>query len=376
MIYGGTEKLIGTIREADRRFKPKAIFVTTSCASGIIGDDIEQVVQDAEEELGIPVVSVYCEGFKSQIWTTGFDACYHSILRKLVKPPEKKQPDLINIMGFTNEPTFTPFLAKMGLRANYLVHQASVEDLQKMSEAAASSHMCETLGTYLARGLEQQFGVPEVPSPPPFGLNWSDQWLRAVGVITNREKLAEEVISSQREAIAPSLEHLRNELQGLSVYAVAGASFGHSMLSIAQDLGLRIAGMTGFHHDLRFDNDYPEINSLNNTVDLLGDLPNYHVCNKQPYQLVNILRKLKPDLIMGRHEGLPVVGVKLGIPTFFASDANMMIGYEGLIYTGQKILQVLKSRKFVKNIAQNSRLPYTQWWLKQDPFFFGRTDND
>jgi nitrogenase molybdenum-iron protein alpha chain len=373
MVYGGADKLARTIRLANRRFSPGAIFITTSCASGIIGDDVEQVSQEAEAELGVPIVPVYCEGFKSRVWTTGFDACYHSILRKLVKPPKVKRRNLINIMGFTNEPAFTPFLAKLGLEANYLVHQSSVEELGRMSEAAASAHMCETLGTYLARGLEQEFGVPEVPSPPPYGLEWSDRWLRAVGQITDRLDLAEKVIIEERRRIGAKLDEIRKELSGLSVYAVAGASFGHSMLAICRDLGLKVLGMTGFHHDLRFDNDYEETNSLNNAVDLIGDMPHYHVCNKQPYQLVNILGQLKPDLLMGRHEGLPVAVVKMGIPTFFASDANLMIGYEGLVYTGRMIIRVLRSRNFARNLARHSKPPYTDWWLTQDPFMFRRS---
>lgn len=41
MVYGGVLKLESAIREAKKRFDPKAIFVTSTCASAIIGDDIE-----------------------------------------------------------------------------------------------------------------------------------------------------------------------------------------------------------------------------------------------------------------------------------------------------------------------------------------------
>lgn len=78
---------------------PNAIFVTTSCASGIIGEDVGQVTDDLTEELGIPVVACACEGFRSKIWTTGFDAAYHAILRKIVKPPRKKT-NKINVANF------------------------------------------------------------------------------------------------------------------------------------------------------------------------------------------------------------------------------------------------------------------------------------
>lgn len=44
-IYGGGAKLEKAIREAKRRFNPKAIFVTTTCASAIIGDDVPGYLQ-------------------------------------------------------------------------------------------------------------------------------------------------------------------------------------------------------------------------------------------------------------------------------------------------------------------------------------------
>ena len=61
-IYGGSEKLFKTIYEVERRVKPKAIFIVTTCASGIIGDDVENIAEEAEEEIGIPVVAIFVKG--------------------------------------------------------------------------------------------------------------------------------------------------------------------------------------------------------------------------------------------------------------------------------------------------------------------------
>lgn len=54
-VFGAAEKLKYTVREAYRRVNPNAIFVTTSCASGIIGEDVGQVTDDLTEELGLEV---------------------------------------------------------------------------------------------------------------------------------------------------------------------------------------------------------------------------------------------------------------------------------------------------------------------------------
>ncbi len=51
-VYGGIEKLKTTIDEAYRRFNPKVIFVTTSCASEIIGDDVESAINMGTTPIG------------------------------------------------------------------------------------------------------------------------------------------------------------------------------------------------------------------------------------------------------------------------------------------------------------------------------------
>jgi nitrogenase molybdenum-iron protein alpha chain len=373
LIMGGGAKLAAALDEAHRRFSPRAIFVTSSCVSGIIGDDIEEEAESAQRRLGIPVVPVYCEGFKSMVWTTGFDAAYHGIVRKLVKPPARRRVGEVNLFNFSNIRTFTPLLAEMGLAPRYLVHQATVDELGTMSESVASAHICETLGTYVAAALERLWGVPEVRCPPPYGLEWTDGWLRELGRLTGRERQAERAIRAGRERVAPELDSLRKELGGLRVYAFGGASYCHNMLAAARDLGLETAGMMGFHHDMTFDNGFEEIKSIKNIHGLTGGMPRVSVCNKQPYQLVKILMDLRPDVILSRHESLPVQAVKLGIPTFFAGDANLAAGYEGVVALGRKTLRALRAVNFVRNVAAHARFPYTDWWMKgRDPFLFRR----
>jgi nitrogenase molybdenum-iron protein alpha chain len=369
-IFGASEKLKSAIREADRRFKPKAIMVSTSCASGIIGEDIESVVDEMEEEMGYSIVPIYCEGFKSKIWSSGFDAVFHAVLRKLVKPPEKKQEDLINVFNFEGTDTFSPLLARMNLRVNYLVALSSLEQLEKISEAACSTTICETLSLYVASVLEEQYGVPEIKSASPYGIDWTDQWLRAIGKVTRREELAEKVIAEEQAKYRNELAELREKLQGKRLYVVSGDSFAHNLANIGKSLGLELAGATSLHHDLHTDN--PEsVNTLSALIETNGDIPNFSVCNMQPYQVAKILIKLKPDLLVCRHMGLTGVGSKLGIPTLFEGDANYSIGYEGVVKMGRRIYEALQTKKLVENVSRHFELPYTDWWLNQeDPFYF------
>jgi nitrogenase molybdenum-iron protein alpha chain len=369
MVFGGAAKLHEAIQAAFSRYQPKAIFITTSCASGIIGEDIEGLADKAEAELGIPIIPVYCEGFKSKIWATGFDAAYHGILRKVVKPAAQKRPEVINIINFWGDDIFTELLGKIGLVPNYVVPFSSIVQLEKLSEAGATVQICSTLGTYLAAGLEEQFGVPEVKAPPPYGVAGTDAWLRELGKVTHKEQEVEMLITSEKAAIAAELAELKTKLKGVRGFVSAGAIHGHSLISVLKELGLEVVGGCVWHHDQKFDHGDERADSLQHIITHYGDV-NFGVCSKQSFELVNLLNRLKPDIFVVRHNGMAVWGAKLGIPTFLMGDEHFGFGYRGLINYGQKIVDTIANPAYVKNLAAHTKLPYTAWWLQQEPYSF------
>ena len=99
MVFGASDKLRQTVRDAYHRYSPKAIFISMACSTAIIGEDIDSIADELQNELGIEVIPLHCEGFRSKHWSTGFDISQHGILRSIVeKNPKKKQKDLINIV--------------------------------------------------------------------------------------------------------------------------------------------------------------------------------------------------------------------------------------------------------------------------------------
>jgi nitrogenase molybdenum-iron protein alpha chain len=370
-VYGGIEKLNKTVREAKRRFNPTAIFVQSSCAAGIIGDDIESATDSLQDELGIPVIPVFCEGFKSRVWSTGFDASFHGILRKIVKEPRKKQSDLVTVFNFEGTDTFTSLLAPLGLRVNYVVPLAGIEQLEQLSEAACTAHICETLATYPAKALEQYYGVPEVKAPPPFGIKWTDEWLREVAKLTGKTDLVEDYISDGHKRIEEPLKAVREKLKGKKLYIFAGDSYAHSIANMLVDLGVDLVGITTLHHDQITDGGYESTNSLAQLVKNHGNVGNFSVCNKQPYQVYKILQNLKPDIMIVRHMNMSVLGAKLGVPTINDGDVNISAGYDGLLRLGERLYQATKAQKLFQNVARHFKTPYSDWWLSQEnPFYF------
>ena len=369
MVFGGVGKLEDTIRDAWERHRPKVIFVAASCASGIIGDDIESVARSLEDELGVPVVTLYCEGFRSKHWSSGWDVIEHGILRKLVKPGPK-QPDQINVIHLGGPDVFSPLLEPLGLKVNLVMGGSTLERLAKTPQAAATVTMCFVL-SYLAAGLEQEYGVPEVKAPLPYGLEATDEWLRDIARVTGRgEDKVEAVIASERARIAPELARLRAALSGKKGFIAAGAAFAHGLLANLRELGVDVDGAYSFHHDPAADSGDPRQDSLTHLVDSWGDVANFTVSPDQHFQAHAALQRSKPDFVLARHTGsIAALAARLGIPVLPIFYSNDGIGYEGLLTIGRAILRVLPRRRFYEDVAQHSRFPYQSWWLAEtNPF--------
>jgi nitrogenase molybdenum-iron protein alpha chain len=91
------------------------------------------------------------------------------------------------------------------------------------------------------------------------------------------------------------------------------------------------------------------------------------VANMQPFEQVNLLHKLKPDVFIG----VATWASKLGYPTTHVLDMKRpTMGYDGILYLGEKISEELSNPGFNKKLAAHVRLPYKDSWYESDPFKF------
>nr|WP_244436933.1 nitrogenase component 1 [Bacteroides reticulotermitis] len=351
----------------------QAIFVSTSCATAIIGDDIDGVSSEYEEKLGIPVIPLHCEGFKSKHWSTGFDSTQHGILRQIVRRNPKKQEDLVNVINLWGSDVFTPMLANLNLRVNYVVDLATVEDLAQMSEAACTVGFCYTLSSYLAAGLEQHFGVPEIKAPQPYGFAGTDAWIREIGRVTNREELAEAYIAREHARVKPKLEELKKKLKGLKGFVATGSAYSHGLISVLRELEIETNASLVFHHDPIYDSGDPRQDSLGHLIENYGDVPSFSVSNRQQYQFYALLQRTHPDFILIRHNGLAPLASRLGIPAAPLGDEHIAVGYDGMLNLGETILDIVAHKKFHEDLSRHVKLPYKKWWLDQeDPYILAK----
>jgi nitrogenase molybdenum-iron protein alpha chain len=66
-------------------------------------------------------------------------------------------------------------------------------------------------------------------------------------------------------------------------------------------------------------------------------------------------------------------GARFGIPTLLIGDEHYMMGYEGLVRYGRRLVETVENDEFVENLSQHAINPYTKWWYEQptDTFLKG-----
>lgn len=364
-IFGSAESLRKIILEVNRRYTPKAIFVASSCATGIIGEDIDSIVDDVKEEVGVPIVAVHCEGFKSRIWATGFDIADHAVLSGIVQPPKKKT-NKINFKNFfeSARPEIIEMFKEFDLEPVFLYCNSTVEELSHISESLATTCICGTLGNYLGNNLEEAYGVPYVRSINQCGIVGFETWLREIGKVTGRSDKIEAYIERERAIYMPKIEEVKKELKGLRAVIGMGPGYTFEVSRVLNELGIEVVWALAWHYDKKYENgDVPPSMKylLDNNIDFEAS-----VADQQNYEVMNILHKYQPDLYLSRHPGSTVWAIKNGTPAVYVADEYMIFGYKHTLEFAYAILDAIKNRSFEENLAKRVKLPYTDWWYEQN----------
>ena len=237
-----------------------------------------------------------------------------------------------------------------------------------MSESAATISICGTLGSYLGNALEAQYGVPYVKSLQPHGIAGIESWLRGLGKATGKEKEVEEYISEQRKKIEPELAEIRDRLRGYRAVVGMGPSFGHNYIRVLRELGVEVVWGATWHFDQHYDHGTCPESSRHLSGEEM-DLP-VSVCDQQNFELLSLLNSLKPDIYISRHGGTAVWATKMGIASVMVADEYSAFGYKGIVDFGYRLVDAVTNRSLARNLAKRVKLPYTDWWLRQDSFKF------
>ncbi|MDR2610364.1 MAG: nitrogen fixation protein NifE [Clostridiales Family XIII bacterium] len=366
VIMGGEGKLRESIRLASERYKPKLIFVFTSCASGIIGDDVDAIVREAQPDTEALIVPVHCDGFRSKICASGYDAAFIAISKFVLKGAvPKKEKGLINLfapmtVSFADQLEIEKLLRRIGLKSNFLPFFSDYDKVLNIPNAEASTSICKVFADEFMKDIEHDFGIPYAHTVMPVGIRNTDKWYRAIAEITGKGDEVEEIIATEHARIQPELDKIKLKLQGKSVFICGGTGRSFAAATLIDDFGMKLLGIETPVYDLDAQDDIAFLNDIHG--DYLID-----VANMLPFEQVNIVNKLKPDVFIG----VPSWSSRFGIPTTHILDPKRpTMGYDGIVWLGNKIAAQIENPGFNKKLSKYARLPYRESWYDEDPFKF------
>lgn len=389
VINGGEEKLRSAILYADREYRPSAIIVMNSCVPALIGDDIDTIIEELQKQVTARIVPVHCEGFKTKIQATAYDAVYHGILRHLVgaelyEDPDPVIPDeleelkekyrisrtvnVLNVssMSRTDEQELVNLLRTLDLNVRILPCYAHPDDFADSYEAALNVSICATHDDYFSEHMKTKYGVPFILRTIPIGITNTGKWLMDIARVFGIEEQAQRLIDSEVGVLNAALAPYREFLTGKTALLGGGEIRILTTAELLHNLGMEILGLRGFHFDrygeALLDELMEEIPASERAIINIG--------TGQPFEQANLLENLKPDVFVG-HPGGNGWANKQGIPVFplFGQTYNYM-GYLGVFEVARRLTRTLKNTSYSRNLKQHTRLPYRRDWYGQDPFTY------
>jgi nitrogenase molybdenum-iron protein alpha chain len=392
VISGGIKKLEKTIIEVDKTYNPKTITVVSGCVPGIIGDDVDGLIEDIKDAVTAYIIPVHCEGFKTKIWATAYDAVYHGIIHSLLESParlrqnviedevadlkfeylKKRRVNLCNIssMSRLDELELTRLLNALDLDVNIIPLYKDADDLYAVKYAALNISTCPTHDDYFLKYLKEKYNIPYLLEHIPVGIENTKEWIRTVARHFGKEEAAERLIEYETNLLEKALEPYRDFFKGKSAFISAGEFRAFATANLLHELGFTITGIRAFHYDELAEKEVEKLKKLSDTIPL-------NIANMQPFEEANLLKSAKPDLFMG-HSQTNTTAAKLGIPvhTIFSSSLSY-IGFKGAYEIARRIYRQLSNPSFNRRFEEFLTLPYKESWYKENPFkFIKETQND
>lgn len=339
VVFGAEDKLREKIIEADRNYSPQLIAVLSSCASSIIGENINMVIDEVKDEINAQLICINSGGFEgSQI--EGYQECLTVLIKSMEtedKAPETKR-NSINLIGQYRGGTDLKILKKyfneLDIDLNsILTAGCTLKEIKKAPRADINISMCEASAIEPCELMEKKFKIPFLHETLPIGVKATANYLKTICKKFNLEYVFIEDEKKSDIDIEKYLPYLKDK----KAVIVAGATRATALAQFIAELGMEPVLIC-----LDFEGKYTEL-KLNNLIKTQNINP---VILRQPdySEILVIAKNLKPDIIFG---GMGEIGLssELKIPLIDVMHAKeVTFGFEGAVKLVEKINEVLNDR--------------------------------
>lgn len=347
IILGASEKLENLIREADKSFKTRVMFVVGTCAADIIGEDIEGLCGRIQAEVQAELIPVIAGGFRG----TSYDGINLGLkaLTPFIPKTEGAEIDSVNIIApqANLNPTWMADLTwvKQVLGAldikvqTVLPHNTSMEELKSFGQTNANILLTHDAGYAFGKQMQEKALIPLILGdlPLPVGLKNTARWLRAIGVYFDKEEKVEEIIKAGEERVADVLRRralmIIPRYRNLRIAVSADATFGIGLLRMLFEELEMIPELV-----LIRSNNHEAKKILERELQSLGISPAV-AFGVDGYQIKKALQDSKVDAVLGsswEKYMAEELGIKIAFDVFSPTNRDVYLdraymGYEGML---------------------------------------------
>ncbi|HDS63707.1 MAG TPA: nitrogenase iron-molybdenum cofactor biosynthesis protein NifE [Methanofollis liminatans] len=338
VVFGGEKKLAACIDEIVDKYHPPAIFVYSTCVTGIIGDDIVAVCKEASRRHAMDVIPIDSSGFISGNKVIGYRAAAEALMR-LITPKDGEHVEKtrkLNILGEYNLGGETwlikRYLHEIGVEINVaFTGDSTVAALKQAPGACLNLVQCTGSMHWVAAQLEKKFGTPSI-NVNFFGAENTAESLRNIAQFYNDPEIArrtEALIEREMARIQPEIRKYRAKLAGkrAAIY-VGGAYKAVAIIRQLRELGMEIV-ITGTQTGRK--DDYATINGMLGEGAIVIDDAN-------PAELEKFLLEKKVDIMAGGIKER-VLAYKLGIGFVDHNHdrKDCLAGFEGAVTFAREV---------------------------------------
>ena len=336
VVFGAEDKLKEKIIEADQKYSPQLISILSSCASSIIGENINMVIDEVEDEVNAELICIDSGGFEgSQI--EGYKECLTVLIGLM--DTENKDFDIIensiNLIGqYRGGPDLKilkTYFNKLDLHLNCVLNAGcTMQEIRNAPNADLNISMCEASAIELCELMQEKFDIPYLHETLPVGVKATSNYLKAICKEINHEYIFKDDEKRAEKEIHKYLHQLKDK----KAVVVAGATRAIALTEFITELGMEPVLVC-----LDFEGKYTDY-KLNNIIKMQKINP---LILKQPdySEILSRARNLKPDIILG---GMGEIGLssELKIPLIDIMHAQeVTFGFDGAVKLARMINETL-----------------------------------
>jgi nitrogenase molybdenum-iron protein alpha chain len=258
IVFGAEPLLKKNIIEAFKAFpKIKRMSIYQTCASALIGDDINAVAQEVMDEMpGVDIFVCNSPGFRGPSQSGGHHTICIAWFNDKVgtKEPEITSDYVINYVGEYNiqgdQPLMIDYFKRMGIQVlSTFTGNGSYDELCGMHRAHLNVLECARSSEYLCNELRVKYGIPRLDIDG-FGFEPLSDSLRKIGLFFGIEDRAEKIIQEETARWKPELDWYKERLRGKRVCLWPGGSkLWHWAHAIHEEMGVDVVSVyTKFGH--------------------------------------------------------------------------------------------------------------------------------